>query len=87
MFYFEWFFNVFQLQTIYNYINYDTYLVVFYVGCFIVVLVILDIAYVAYGFKQKKLKHMWTLKFLRSVCNYFVTIFFFNFLGKAEVSN
>lgn len=47
-FYLQWFFNFFQLNTIYQYIDYTTFTVIFYGCVFIVVLVILDIIYVSY---------------------------------------
>lgn len=45
-----------------------------------VCLVILDIFYVSYSFKQKKITYVWPLKVLRSVCGLFVTVLFLPFL-------
>lgn len=80
MFYFEWLFNIVQVDTLFNYIDYATFLVIFYVSMLIVILVILDIFYVSYSFQQKKFKYVWPLKVLRSACGLLVTVFFLNFL-------
>ncbi len=82
MYYFEWFFNVFQFDTLYNFVDYTTFLVIFYSGILVVVLVIIDIIYVSYSFQQKKFKYVWPLTLLRKVCSALVTVFFLNFLGK-----
>jgi hypothetical protein len=80
MFYFEWFFNIFQFDTLYSFVDYTTFLVIFYSGIFLVVLVIIDIIYVSYSFQQKKFKYVWPLKLLRSLCSLLVTVLFLNFL-------
>lgn len=80
MYYFGWFFNVFQVDTLFYYIDYTTFLVLFYAGILVVVLVMIDIFYVSYSFQQKKFKYVWPLKVLRSVCGLLVTVFFLNFL-------
>lgn len=80
MFYLEWFFNLFQFDTLYYYVDLTTFLVIFYGGILVVILVILDIIYVSYSFQQKKFKYLWPLKLLRSVCSLLVTVLFQNFL-------
>lgn len=80
MFYFEWLFNIFQFDTLYSYVDYTTFQVIFYFGILVVMLVILDIIYVSYSFQQKKFKYVWPLKLLRSVCSLLVTVLFLNFL-------
>lgn len=80
MFYFEWFFNIFQFDTLYSFVDYTTFLVIFYAGILLVILVIVDIIYVSYSFQQKKFKYVWPLKVLRSVCSLLVTVLFLNFL-------
>ena len=82
VFYLQWVFNIFQLSTLYGYITYTTYIVFFYIGILVVILILIDIAYVSYSFQQKKFKYVWPLKLLRSVCAFLVTVFFFNFIGK-----
>ena len=80
MYYLQWVFNIVQVDTLFNYIDYTTFLVIFYVSILLVILVILDIFYVSYSFQQKKFKYVWPLKLLRSVCGLMVTVFFLNFL-------
>lgn len=88
-FYLQWFFNFFQLNTIYQYIDYTTFTVIFYGCVFIVVLVILDIIYVSYRYEinkslqnysiqKKKFRWLWPLKALRSVVVIMVTVMFLN---------
>ena len=75
------------MSTLYNYITYTTFLVFFYIGILVVILILLDIVYVSYSFQQKKFKYVWPLKLLRSVCAFLVTVFFFNFIGKTLSRN
>ena len=81
MYYWEWAFNIVQVDTLFNYINYTTFTVIFYVAIMVVILVITDIIYVSYSFQQKKFKYVWPLKLLRTFCGLLVTVFFLNFLG------
>ncbi len=71
-----------QVDTLFNYIDYTTFVVIFYVAILMVLLVIIDIFYVSYSFQQKKFKYVWPLKLLRTFCGLLVTVFFLNFLGK-----
>ena len=48
----------------------------FYLGIFIICLVILDVFYVSYSFTKKKFAFVWPLHALRSICGLFVTILF-----------
>ena len=82
MYYWEWAFNIVQVDTLFNYIDYTTFVVIFYIAILMVLLVIIDIFYVSYSFQQKKFKYVWPLKLLRTFCGLLVTVFFLNFLGK-----
>lgn len=62
-------------------LDYNTYIVVFYILIFIIFLVILDIIYVSYSFTKKKFSFVWPLQVLRSVCSLIVTTLFLPFLG------
>ena len=74
-----------QVDTLFNYIDYTTFVVIFYVAILMVLLVIIDIFYVSYSFQQKKFKYVWPLKLLRTFCGLLVTVFFLNFLGKISI--
>lgn len=87
MYYWEWAFNIIQIDTLFNYIDYTTFVVIFYVAILMVILVIIDIFYVSYSFQQKKFKYVWPLKLLRTFCGLLVTVFFLNFLGKIKLSH
>lgn len=50
MYYWEWAFNIIQIDTLFNYIDYTTFVVIFYVAIMMVILVIIDIFYVSYSF-------------------------------------
>ena len=56
------------------------YLCVFYICISVVILVILDIFYVSYSFKQKKFAFVWPLKLLRALVGMFVTALFLPFI-------
>ena len=51
MYYLQWIFNIVQVDTLFNYIDYTTFLVIFYVSILLVILVIIDIFYVSYSFQ------------------------------------
>jgi len=57
-------------------ITYEQGLVAFYTAYTMVVLLILNIAYVAYSFKIKKFTLMWPLILLRNIAQLFVTVLF-----------
>ena len=47
-----------------------------------IVIMILDIAFVAYQFKKSNFNMLWPLKLLRNVAVYFVTVFFIPITGE-----
>ena len=57
------------------------YLSVFYLFIFVVILVILNIAYVSYSFSRKYFTYTWPLYVLRNVAKIFVTVLFMPSLG------
>ena len=52
------------------------YVILYYVFILLVILVMLDIAYVAYSFTKKKFAYLWPLKLPRSVCSLIITVLF-----------
>ena len=55
---------------------FETYLLIFYSGITLVVLVLLDITYVSYALSKKNLTLLWPVKLLRNVVSLFVTVLF-----------
>lgn len=54
MYYFQWFFNLVQFDTLYGFVDYTTFLVIFYSAILVVLLVIFDIFFVSYNIKRDK---------------------------------
>jgi len=77
---------VFEMSKYYgNLINWDLYLVIFYIFIIIIFLTIINIIYVSYSFKRKKFSVIWPLKILRNFVNLAVTILFL-FIAEALLS-
>ena len=74
--------EIIQINFWYEKLDYTTYIVLFYIMAFIIILVILDILYVSYSFQKKKFRFIWPLQILRSVVAVFVTGLFLPVLGK-----
>lgn len=61
-----------------------TYLVIFYLGIFLVFLIILDIIYVLYSISRRKFSVVWPLKALSTFCSLFVTVLFLPLLSNVS---
>lgn len=81
-FYYNSFLDQFQVAVWLSRLDLTTYIIVLYIGIFIVILIILDIFYVSYSFTRKKFTFVWPLQALRSSVGLFVTVLFLPFLGK-----
>ena len=66
----------FQVISYFSNFPWATYLVIFYLGILLVLLVIVDIIYVLYSMARKKFAVIWPLKALTSFCSIFVTVMF-----------
>ena len=72
--------NYLQLITLFRG-NTEMFLVCFYVAIICVILVVMNIAYVAISISRNKLGAMWPLRLLRSVVGFIVTILFMPIVG------
>ena len=79
--YFETIINAFQIINYITNIAWSTYLIIFYLGITLVVLILIDIAYVLYSISRKKFVVMWPLKALANFCSIFVTVLFLPLLS------
>ncbi|MDR3548414.1 MAG: hypothetical protein P4M11_09160 [Candidatus Pacebacteria bacterium] len=79
--------QVFQVISYLSNFPWNTYLVIFYLGILLVILVIVDIIYVLYSMARKKFTFIWPLKALTSFCSVFVTILFLPLLSTVSPHN
>ncbi len=77
----------FQIISFFTSFPWVTYLLIFYLGILLVVLVILDVIYVLYSIARKKFTLIWPLKALSSFCSLFVTILFLPLLSTAFLAH
>ncbi len=73
--------EIFQIVKYLSDFPWYTYLIVFYMGIMLVVLVILDIVYVLYSISRKKFTFIWPLKALTGFCSIFLTVLFLPLLS------
>ena len=73
--------EVFQIISYLSTFPWYTYLAVFFLGIFLVVLVIVDIIYVLFSMARKKFTIIWPVKALTSFCSLFVTVLFLPLLS------
>jgi len=67
-------------------ITWEELLIVFYLFVFLIILITMDIAFVAYCFAQKKFPFVWPLVLLRDVTHYFITVFFLPITSKKKIN-
>jgi hypothetical protein len=70
------FFNNFNVSTYIPGVGFDTFLVMLYSLIFLIIVVICDIAYVAYSFSKKRFRFTFPLIFMAKVVPIFVTVLF-----------
>ncbi|MDR3546667.1 MAG: hypothetical protein P4M11_00065 [Candidatus Pacebacteria bacterium] len=73
--------EAFQIISYLSNFPWATYLAVFYIGIFLVLLVIVDIVYVLFSIARKKFTFIWPLKALTAFCSIFVTVLFLPLLS------
>lgn len=73
--------EVFQIINYLTNFPWFTYLIIFYLGILLVLLVILDMVYVLYSIARKNFAVVWPLKALTSFCSIFVTVLFLPLLS------
>ena len=66
----------FNVSTYMPGIEFSTFLILLYSLIFMIILVILDIIYVAYSFSKKKFEFTWPLVLLAKIVPLFVTVLF-----------
>ena len=69
-------FNMINVSTYIPGVGIDTFLILMYSLIFLIILVILDIVYVAYSFSKKKFSFTWPLVFLAKIVPLIVTVMF-----------
>ena len=72
----------FQITNYFSNFPWYIYLMIFYLGIALVILIILDIVYVLYSISRRKFAVLWPLKALSTFCSLFVTVFFLPLLSK-----
>lgn len=78
---FETVVDTFQVINYLSNFTWTTYIVIFYLGILLVVLIILDIVYVLYSLSKRRFALLWPLKLLASFCSVFVTALFLPLLS------
>lgn len=69
-------FNKINVSTYIPGVGFDTFLILMYSLITLIILVILDIVYVAYSFSKKKFSFTWPLVFLAKIVPLIVTVMF-----------
>jgi hypothetical protein len=62
-------------------VSFDIYIIVYYVCIFLIFFTIINMAYVAYCFRQKKFPFTWPIPLLKYSCNLITTVLFIPILG------
>ena len=57
-------------------LSWDVFIIAFYMGIFVVFLIIVDFLYVSYSYKTKKFSFVWPMQILRIACLLLTTILF-----------
>jgi len=79
--FFKGFFHLFLISYWSSLLNWTAYLIIFYVGVFILVVMVVDITYAAYLFSHKQFTVMWPFHILRTACSLCVTVLFYPLIG------
>lgn len=79
--YFKGFFKLFLISYWCSLLTWVAYLIIFYVGVFLLAVVVAVAGYSAYVFSQKQFTVMWPYHILRASCSLCITVLFYPFLG------
>ena len=82
--YFQGFLQVFQIAYWATFVDWGSYLLIFYSAVFVVVLIVIDIIYAVYSFSNKKITIMWPLRLLRFSLGFLVTVLYMPFICKSS---
>ena len=76
------FLQIFQTVYYASYLNFVSYLIVFYSGVFLVFIAVLDIIYISYSLSKKKIAFLWPLIGLRFMFTKYITVLYIPLLCK-----
>lgn len=76
IFYFQSALYMIQISYWCSYLNWVSYVIIFYIFNVLIILVMCDIIYIAYSFHTGRFSVFWPLSILRSTCGLFVTVLF-----------
>ena len=79
--YFKGFFHLFLFSYWCSLLNWVAYLIIFYVGVFVLIVMVVNITYSAYLFSHRQFTVMWPFHILRTVCSLCITVLFYPFIG------
>ena len=79
--YFKGFFHLFLVSYWCSLLNWVAYLIIFYAGVFLLMIVVVNVAYSAYLFSHKQFTVMWPFHILRTACGLCITVLFYPFIG------
>ena len=82
---FEIIIQVFQFSYWFKYLNWTPFVIVFYSGIFIIIIVVLDIIFISYSISKKKSSIRWPLVVLRVAFSLFVTVLYIPLLCKSSI--
>ncbi len=79
--YFKGFFKLFLISYWCSLLTWAAYLIIFYVGVFLLAMTVAIMGYAAYLFSHKQFTVMWPFHILRAVCSLSITVLFYPFIG------
>ena len=79
--YFQGFLQVFQIAYWCTFLNWVSYLIIYYTGVGIVALIVLDIIYAAYTVSNKKITVMWPIRILRNLFGLLTSVLYMPLIG------